>query len=51
VHTTLATRSSPEPTGKAPVEVGLRARALLLQADGNIRAREAVARSVMDQRW
>src|SRR5713226_5461536 len=48
---TLAKSSSPEPTGKAPVEVGLLALALLLQAYCNVGDREAVERTVMDKRW
>ncbi len=47
----LAKSYSPEPTGKAPVEVGLLALALLLQAYGNVGDRDAVERTVMDKRW
>ena len=48
---TLAKSYSPEPTGKAPVEVGLLALALLLQAYGNVSDRDAVELTVMDKRW
>ena len=42
---------SPEPTGKAPVDVVLLALALLLQAYCHVSDRDAVARTVMDKRW
>ena len=48
---TLAKSYSPEPTGKAPVEVGLLALALLLQAYCNVGDRDAVELTVMDKRW
>lgn len=48
---TLAQSSSPAPQGKAPVDVGLLALALRLQAYGNGGDRDAVARTVMDKRW
>src|SRR5262245_62566035 len=48
---TLAQSYSPEPTGKAPVEVGLLTLALLLQAYCNVSDRDAVALTVMDKRW
>ena len=48
---TLAQSYSPEPTGKAPVEVGLLALALLLQAYCHVSDRDAVERTVMDKRW
>lgn len=48
---TLAKSESPEPPGTAAVEVGRLALALRLQAYGNVGDREAVARTVMDQRW
>jgi len=48
---TLAKSYSPEPTGKAPVEVGLLALALLLQAYCNVSDRDAVELTVMDKRW
>ena len=48
---TLAQSYSPEPTGKAPVEVGRLALALLLQAYGNVGDRDAVELTVMDKRW
>src|SRR5215510_2965041 len=48
---TLAQSYSPEPTGKAPVEVGLLALALLLQAYCNVSDRDAVELTVMDKRW
>ena len=48
---TLAQSYSPEPTGKAPVAVGLLALALLLQAYGHVSDRDAVALTVMDKRW
>ncbi len=48
---TLAQSSSPEPRGKAPVEVGLLALALLLQAYCNVGDRDAVELTVMDKRW
>ncbi len=48
---TLAQSYRPASTGKAPVEVGLLALALLLQAYCNVGDREAVALTVMDKRW
>ena len=48
---TRAKRSSPEPTGKAPVEGGLLALALLWQAYGHGGDRAAVALPVMATRW
>jgi Transposase domain (DUF772) len=48
---TLAQSYSPEPTGKAPVEVGLLALALLLQAYCHVGDRDAVELAVMDKRW
>jgi hypothetical protein len=48
---TLAQSYSPEPTGKAPVEVGLLALALLLQAYCHVSDRDAVELTVMDKRW
>jgi hypothetical protein len=48
---TLAQSYSPEPTGKAPVEVGLLALAVLLQAYCNVSDRDAVELTVMDKRW
>src|SRR3990167_6502547 len=48
---TLAPRSSPAPHGKAPVEAGLLALALLLQAYCNVGDRDAVELTVMDKRW
>jgi hypothetical protein len=48
---TLAQSESPEPTGKAPVAVGLLALALLLQAYCHVSDREAVELTVMDKRW
>ena len=48
---TLAQSYSPEPTGKAPVEVGLLALALLLQAYCHVGDRDAVELTVMDKRW
>ena len=48
---TLAKSYSPEPTGKAPVDVGLLALALLLQAYCNVSDRDAVELTVMDKRW
>ena len=50
-QTTLAKSYSPEPTGKPPVEVGLLALALLLQAYCHVSDRDAVALTVMDKRW
>jgi hypothetical protein len=47
----LAQSYRPESTGKAPVEVGLLALALLLQAYRNVSDRDAVERTVMDKRW
>ena len=47
----LAQSYSPEPTGKAPVEVGRLALVLLLQAYGNVSDRAAVELPVMDKRW
>ncbi|MGE3537927.1 MAG: transposase [Candidatus Tectimicrobiota bacterium] len=47
---TLAQRYHPASTGKAPVEVGLLALALLLQAYCNVGDRDAVERTVMDKR-
>jgi Transposase DDE domain/Transposase domain (DUF772) len=51
LQNTLAKSYSPEPTGKAPVEVGLLALALLLQAYCNVSDRDAVELTVMDKRW
>lgn len=51
LQNTLAKSSSPEPKGKAPVDVGLLALALLLQAYGNVGDRDAVALTVMAKRW
>ena len=51
VQDTLAQSYSPEPTGKAPVEVGLLALAVLLQAYCNVSDRDAVELTVMDKRW
>jgi hypothetical protein len=51
LQTTLAKSYSPEPKGKAPVEVGLLALALLLQAYCNVGDRDAVELTVMDKRW
>ena len=48
---TLAKSYSPEPRGKAPVEVGLLALAGLLQASCHVGDRDAVALTVMDKRW
>ena len=48
---TLAQSYRPEPGGQAPVEAGLLARATLLQAYGHVGDRDAVERTVMDQRW
>lgn len=48
---TLAPSSSPAPHGKAPVEAGLWALALLLQAYGTVGDRDAVALTVMAKRW
>src|SRR5881296_3785590 len=48
---TLAKSYSPEPTGKAPVEVGLLALALLWQAYCNVSDRDAVELTVMNKRW
>ena len=48
---TLAQSYSPEPTGKDPVEVGLLALAVLLQAYCNVSDRDAVDLTVMDKRW
>src|SRR5262252_6039814 len=48
---TLAKSYSPEPTGKAPVEVGLLALATLLQAYCHVGDRDAVELTVMDKRW
>jgi hypothetical protein len=48
---TLAKSYSPEPRGKAPVEVGVLALALLLQAYCNVGDRDAVELTVMDKRW
>ena len=50
-HNTLAESSSPEPGGKAPVEVGLLALATLLQAYCHVGDRDAVELTVMDKRW
>ena len=44
---TLAQSYSPEPTGKAPVEVGLLALALLLQAYCHVSDRDAVEPPVL----
>lgn len=48
---TLAQSYSPAPQGKTPVEVGLLALALLLQAYCNVGDRDAVELTVMDKRW
>lgn len=48
---TLAQSYSPEPSGKAPVEVGVLALALLLQAYCNVSDRDTVELTVMDKRW
>src|SRR5215813_2367366 len=48
---TLAQSYSPEPTGKPPVEVGLLALVLLLQAYCHVSDRDAVELTVMDKRW
>jgi DDE family transposase/transposase-like protein DUF772 len=48
---TLARSYRPAPQGKAPVEVGLLALALLLQAYCNVGDRDAVELTVMDKRW
>ena len=48
---TLAQSYHPAPHGKAPVEVGLLALALLLQAYCNVGDRDAVELTVMDKRW
>jgi transposase-like protein DUF772 len=47
----LAQSYSPEPSGQAPVEAGLLARATLLQAYCNVSDRDAVELTVMDKRW
>jgi hypothetical protein len=51
LQNTLAQSYSADPTGKAPVEVGLLALALLWQAYGNVRDRDAVALTVRAKRW
>ena len=48
---TLAESSRPAPGGNVPVEAGVLALATLLQASGNVGAREAVERTVRDTRW
>ena len=48
---TLAKSYSPEPRGKAPVEVGLLALAVLLQGYCHVGDRDAVELTVMDKRW
>jgi hypothetical protein len=48
---TLAQSYSPEPGGKAPVDVGVLALATLLQAYCNVGDRDAVERTVLDKRW
>src|SRR4029453_2597324 len=48
---TLAQAYSPEPGGKEPVEAGLLALAMLLQAYCNVSDREAVELTVLDKRW
>src|SRR6266849_9123668 len=50
-QTTLAQSYHSAPGGKAPVEAGVLALALLLQAYCNVGDREAVERTVMDKRW
>jgi hypothetical protein len=47
----LAKSESPEPRGKTPVDVGLLALAVLLQADCHVGDRDAGERTVMDTRW
>src|SRR5215510_5051800 len=51
LQATLAQAYPPEPGGKAPVEAGVLALATLWQAYCNVSDREAVALTVMDQRW
>ncbi len=48
---TLAQAYSPEPGGKEPVEAGLLALAMLLQAYCHVGDRDAVELTVLDQRW
>ena len=48
---TLAQSYSPDPGGKAPVEVGILALATLLQGYCHVGDRDAVELSVMDKRW
>lgn len=48
---TLATSSSPEPGGKAPVEAGGLALATLVQASCHVSDQDAVERTVMAKRW
>jgi hypothetical protein len=47
----LAKSYSPEPRGKTPVDVGLLALAVLLQAYCHVGDRDAVELTVMDKRW
>ena len=47
----LAQSSSPEPGGQEPVAAGLLALATLVPAYGHVGDRDAVALTVMDQRW